>query len=649
VSQPTGAKQPKRLLKAVQCLKRSSFFYRACVFVAQFICFTAAGVGAFLLRFDFMIPGDHMQHLDAALAIWLIGKSLTFTVLGLDRGWWRFVSLSDVLRITLGNMLASVVCAVAILIIAPPGFPRSLYFLDLIISLLLTSGVRIAVRIVFETARQSRNSGSSKRILIYGAGAAGQILAREIRSNLALRYTVCGYVDDDPDKQGIPLQGISVLGCSGDLEQLASRFDIQEVLIAVPSASGPQMASMMQACHAARLSCKTVPGMTEVIEQRGLAAQVREVNVEDLLGRTPLQLDQERIRAQHEGKTVLVTGAGGSIGSELCRRIAPFGPRAIIGFDVGEYGLFQLELDMRKLFPQITFCPSIGSIQNPLRLSEVFQRYSPSLVYHAAAYKHVPLMEAHIFEAVENNVLGTWNLVLAAKRYRVSDFVMVSSDKAVRPTNIMGLTKRLAELLVHSQEDTETKFVSVRFGNVLGSSGSVIPIFKRQISHGGPLTITHPNMRRYFMTIPEAVQLVLQASTMGAGGEIFILEMGEPVKIMDLAHNMILLSGLRPHEDIKIEVTGVRPGEKLFEELSTADETTRPTYHEQIRILSPEGLPTQDELRSHVEALQRLCAARDSRALLLRLKEAVPEYNPSSDVLRQILSVEDMSVAASAL
>ena len=619
---------------------RHRFYRQACIIAAHLICFWLAGVAAFLLRFEFWIPRGHVPQLVAALAIWLIGKSVVFRILSIDRGWWRFVSLPDVLQIALGNVLGSIFCGLIILAVGPPGFPRSLYFLDLLISLLLTCGVRIVVRVVFENTRRSAARSASKRILIYGAGVAGQILARELRSNPTLRYSVCGYVDDDPDKREISLQGVPVLGRSSDLTRLVLRFAIEEVLIAVPTASGPQMALMMEACHVARVRCKTVPGVAEVIEHCGLATQIRAVNVEDLLGRTPLQLDLDRIRTQHKDKNILVTGAGGSIGSELCRRLAQFDPRAIIGFDIAECALFHLEQEMRKLFPRIRFYASLGSVQNPDRLSEVFREYMPSLVYHAAAYKHVPLMEGHLVEAVENNILGAANVVLAARKHGVSEFVMVSSDKAVRPANIMGLSKRVAELLVQSQEETETKFISVRFGNVLGSNGSVIPTFQKQISSGGPVTVTHSEMRRYFMTIPEAAQLILQASAMGAGREIFVLDMGEPVRIMDLAHKMIILSGLRPQKDIKIEVIGIRPGEKLSEELFSDNETTRRTHHEKIRILLPHNIPTQEEIREHIEGLQRLCARRDSRGLLLRLKELVPEYDPSSDMLKQILSIK---------
>jgi FlaA1/EpsC-like NDP-sugar epimerase len=379
--------------------------------------------------------------------------------------------------------------------------------------------------------------------------------------------------------------------------------------------------------------------MAEVIEECTLAGQIREVAIDDLLGRSPIKLDETRIRTRIEDKVVLVTGAAGSIGSELCRQIARFRPRAIIGFEIAETALFYLEREMRESFPDVPFHPEIGSVRDPQRLDEVLERYTPSILYHAAAYKHVPMMEAHLFEAVENNIFGTHNVALAADRHGVCDLVMVSSDKAVRPANIMGVTKRLAELLINSLQNGRTRYVSVRFGNVLGSNGSVIPLFKSQISRGGPVTVTHPEMRRYFMSIPEASQLVLQASTMGHGGEIFVLDMGQPVRIVELARNLILLSGLRPDHDIRIEFTGVRPGEKLYEELSSLEEETLPTYHEKIKIFAGNGLP-HDGMLGHLEVLRRCCETRDARRLILELKEIVPDYNPSTHILRTLFKPE---------
>jgi FlaA1/EpsC-like NDP-sugar epimerase len=384
------------------------------------------------------------------------------------------------------------------------------------------------------------------------------------------------------------------------------------------------------------VSYKTVPSLGELIEGDDLAKQVRDVAVDDLLGRGPARLDEEEISGKVECKVVLVTGAGGSIGSELCRQISRFRPKMIVGYEISENALFHLDLEMKEHFPSVPFHPEIGSVQRPERLAEVLEHYHPSILYHAAAYKHVPMMEAHMFEALENNVFGTYMTALAAAEHGVQDFVMISTDKAVRPTSIMGVTKRLAELAVNSLQNGGTRFFSVRFGNVLGSNGSVIPLFKKQIAAGGPVTVTHPEMQRYFMTIPEASQLVLQASAMGRGGEIFVLDMGEPVKIVDLARNLILLSGLRPDEDIRIEFTGIRPGEKLYEELRTFEESSLPTRHEKVKIFAGPSL-AYGEMTGPLETLRQICARRDVTQLILQLKEIVPEYNPSSRVLQRAL------------
>jgi len=365
---------------------------------------------------------------------------------------------------------------------------------------------------------------------------------------------------------------------------------------------------------------------------------IRDVAVDDLLGRKPVQIEEQKVDDQLSGQVILVTGAAGSIGSELIRQIARFGPKLIIGLDVAETPLFHIEREIRKTFAGIAFEPVVASIQNRGRLREVFRRFEPVVVFHAAAYKHVPMMEANIFEAVENNILGTYNVAAEASRAHVRAFVMISSDKAVRPTSIMGLTKRVAEMIVSSISYDGGKFVSVRFGNVLGSNGSVVPIFREQIAAGGPVTVTHREMRRFFMTIPEAVQLVLQASCMGKGREIFVLDMGEPVKIVDLARNLILLSGLRPDEDISIVFTGVRPGEKLYEELNTIEETTCSTYHEKIKIFS--GSSYVGQLETWIRTIRQLCKARDLK-LVLCLKELVNDYSPSADVLRCMLKHED--------
>lgn len=619
---------------------------RHLIWLLQVGIFAVSVITAFLLRFDLSIPPREMAHLGFALSVWVVVKIIVFRLAKLDRGWWRLTSLHDLPRLAMGNLLGSLVGAFAILWLAPRGFPRSVYVLDLLICSLLTAGVRLAVKMFFE-ASKFHVSADAKRTLVYGAGDAGLSLVAEIRQNAGLPYKMIGFIDDDLKKAGLAIHGTKILGNGQKLAAIVKKHQIDTILIAIPSASGQQMTQILRRCQGVGVSYKTVPGLGEIIKENGLVKQVRDVAVEDLLGRGPSRLDEEEIAGKLEGKVILVTGAGGSIGSELCRQIARFRPDAIVGYEISESALFHLELEMKVHFPGVPFYPEIGSIQKGQRLAEVLDRYHPSILYHAAAYKHVPMMEAHMFEAVENNVFGTYITAHTAAEHGVEDFVMISTDKAVRPTSIMGVTKRLAELAVNSLQNGGTRFVSVRFGNVLGSNGSVIPIFKKQIAAGGPVTVTHPEMQRYFMTIPEASQLVLQASTMGRGGEIFVLDMGQPVKIVDLARNLILLSGLRPDEDIRIEFTGIRPGEKLYEELHTFEELTVPTRHEKVKIFTGPSL-AYDEMRTPIEILRKICADRDVIQLVLRLKEVVPEYNPSTQVLQRALLEKTLRVGEKA-
>ena len=601
----------------------------------QLAIFAIAGVLAFLLRFDLGMPSHYWPHVAASLCVWLPVKVLVFRSLGLDRGWWRYTSIRDAVRVAAANLAGSALACLALVGIVPKGFPRSIYALDFLLCLGMTAGVRLAVVLVAEFTRLP-NLRASKRALIYGAGDAGVVLLGEIRRNPALSYEVVGFIDDDPAKAGSFIHRVRVFGGGSALASIVASQAAETVLIATPSATGAQMTNILRHCHAAGVAYKTVPGLGEIIEGNALAAQIRDVDVEDLLGRIPISLDESAIRAALQGQVVLVTGAAGSIGSELCRQIARFHPAGIVGFEIAESPLFEIDREMRQAFPGVPFHPEIGSIRNRTRVNEVLRQYSPSAIYHAAAYKHVPLMESHIFEAIENNVLGTYNVAVAAAEYGVEDFVMISSDKAVRPTNVMGATKRIAELLLLALQNGRTKYVAVRFGNVLGSNGSVIPIFKKQIAAGGPVTITHPDMRRFFMTIPEACQLVLQAAIIGEGGQICVLDMGEPVKIVDLARNLILLSGLRPDEDIQLEFTGMRPGEKLYEELSTLLEDTAPTAHEKIRIYVGNGMPEGDML-TWLDCLREICEARDAGRLVLALKEIVLDYNPSAHLLNRVI------------
>jgi FlaA1/EpsC-like NDP-sugar epimerase len=486
-----------------------------------------------------------------------------------------------------------------------------------------------------------RGEGERTKTLIYGAGTAGLALLWELRQNESLLCNVVGLIDDDPSKAHLILQGKPVLGTGESLGEVVRMHAIKRVLIAIPSATGPEMVRILRLALDAGVEYKTVPGLGDLIQGTELGQQIRAVAVEDLLGRRPVHLDQDSIRKRIRGRVVMVTGAAGSIGSELCRQIAQFHPLALIGFDEAETPLFKLDRELSRNFSDLVFHPEIGNITRPDHLRFVMQRYQPSILYHAAAYKHVPMMERHIFAAVENNIFGTWQVALAAARHGVKDFVMISTDKAVRPTSMMGATKRSAELVIQAlQKEHGTKFVAVRFGNVLGSNGSVVPIFKDQIAAGGPITITHPEMRRYFMTIPEAAQLVLQAFTIGKGGEVFVLDMGEPVKIVDLARDLILLSGLQPDRDIKIQFTGVRPGEKLFEELNLEDEDLVPTAHAKIRsYVSPYDIDAK-QMKAYMQNLRDAVSERDTLRIVQLLKELIPDYKPGFKLLEAAMPIQ---------
>ncbi|MEP6714591.1 MAG: nucleoside-diphosphate sugar epimerase/dehydratase [Terriglobia bacterium] len=597
------------------------------VYLIEIATVLFAGVFAFLLRFDFSIPPNYVLPLEIALAVWITCKLAAFRMLGLDRRWARYIALPDLLRLAASNLLGTS-AALVILVAMNSGVPRTVYAIDFLLCVTIAAGLRVGVRMAAELGRPNWSALKRKQTLVYGAGSAGATLLRDLRLNPTLPYDVCGIVDDDARKSGLVLHGVKVFGTGDVLDAIALKTGADMVLIAVPSADGAQMKAIIERCTQASLPYKTIPGLAEIIDENGLARQIRDVAVEDLLGRVPVNLEQDRISAQIRGKVILVTGAAGSIGSEICRQIARFHPAAIIGFEIAESPLFYLQAEIARSFPGVPFHAEIGSIQNAARLREVFERHRPAAVYHAAAYKHVPLMESHAVEAVENNVFGTLNVVEAARDFGAAEFVMISSDKAVRPANVMGATKRIAEMVVRSFQPAAGRYVSVRFGNVLGSNGSVVPIFKEQIARGGPVTVTDPEMCRFFMTIPEACQLVLQASTMGKGGEIFVLDMGAPVRIVDLARNLILLSGLRPDHDIKIEFTGVRPGEKLFEEVSADGESLLTTHHEKIRVFGGRT-DSPRHIEEALEKLRRCCRSRRAEEFFDALEEIVPEYAPA--------------------
>jgi len=622
---------------------RGRLAYICTIRTAQLFCFLIAGITAFLLRFEFSIPREMLPALWIGTGVWVLAKVVAFHLFGLGRGMWRYFNTRDLLNVAKANVVASSIAAVAILTAYPASFPRSVLIVDFLISLLLSAGVRAATRMALEVASRT-TSGRQDRAFIYGGGAAGALLLSEVRQNAAFGHVVCGFIDDDGNKRGMLINGVPVLGGGTELPQLAQAHQVRSVLIAIPSATGGQMTRIVRQCHAAGVAVRTMPSLAEMVAGRPVARQIREVAVEDILGREPVELDRRRISGRLCGRVAMVTGAAGSIGSELCAQIARFEPAALIAFEISESALFHLERGLQERFPALTFHAEIGSVQNVERLREVFRRHAPSVVYHAAAYKHVPLMEKHAFEAIENNVLGTYHVAMVAAEFAAEDFVLISSDKAVRPTNIMGATKRVAEMVIRSFQNGGPRYVSVRFGNVLGSNGSVVPIFQKQIAAGGPVTVTHPEMQRYFMTIPEAAQLVLQASVMGRGGEIFVLNMGAPVRIVDLARQLILLSGLNPGEDIRIEFTGIRPGEKLCEELQLSGERTLPTGHEKISVFAGAALPFEQIVR-HLARLRNACETRDLRSVVRELERMVPDYAPGENLSAQLAALESVPMA----
>jgi FlaA1/EpsC-like NDP-sugar epimerase len=598
---------------------------------------------AFLLRFDFFIPAHDFDLFRRGLVIALVTKLLVFLVMHLDRERsWRYLGFTDMIRMIEANVCSSMAFAIATLVVIGSEFPRSVYVLDLLLCFFFTAGFSFAARLWGELAA-SRGELGTKGLVIYGAGVAGIGLAREIRDNPKLGYKVIGFLDDDPHKHRSTLMGLPVLGTGEDaIRIVASRRKsarpVDEIVVTMPSATGRQIRAALNRVSATGVRCRIVPGLGELISGKLAFGAGREISVADLLGRDPVKLEATEVRRSVAGKSVLVTGAAGSIGSELCRQLGEFAPRCLIILDQAESELFRVEAELRSKFPDLQLIPELADIRDPRRLDDIIRNYCVHSIFHAAAYKHVPIVERHICEGVRNNVLGTWNIVQAACRNHVSSFVMISTDKAVNPTSVMGLTKRVAELLVTARrflsDRQDTRFVCVRFGNVLVSNGSVVPIFQKQIAAGGPVMVTHPEVQRYFMTVEEAVQLVLHASTMGKGSEIFVLEMGKPVRIVDLARKMITLVGFTPDEDIEIRFSGLRRGEKLFEELNLDAEQMLPTSYEKIKIFSGNRLAMQ-VLIPWVAELQHLVYLQNDRAVLEHMKTLVPEYQEDLGAARQ--------------
>jgi FlaA1/EpsC-like NDP-sugar epimerase len=591
---------------------------------------SGAYVASFALRFDLAIPGDFTAVLLRTLPLLLACKLVGFWYSGLFSGTWRHVSVRDVQEIVRGNLLGSVVFLLAMVFVRGlHGFPRTVFLIDFLVATALVGGIRVVIRVLRERDGRPQVRRIEKLALIAGAGSAGIQLLQELESRPRLGIAVVGFVDDDPGKVGLRVCGLPVLGTIDDLPALCAEHEVGEVFIAMPSATGAVIRRAAQRCAEAGVRSRILPSLGELVEGRFIYTQMREVKVDDLLSRAPVRLDLPRVRHFIARRTVLVTGAAGSIGSELCRQLAASEPERVLLYDRHENGVFALELELAQRFPDVTLVPILGDVLLPDQLDAVFATYRPQIVFHAAAYKHVPLAERNVVEAVRNNVLGTRNVAQAALRHGAREFVLVSTDKAVRPTSVMGVTKRVAELVVQGMQNGGCRFVAVRFGNVLGSNGSVVPTFREQIARGGPVTVTHPEVTRYFMTIPEAVQLILQAATLGGAGQIVLLEMGEPVRIADLARHMIELSGFRPDEDIEVVFTGLRPGEKLYEELVDEGEEVVRTELERIRTLRAHA-GARVAPHDFVPRFEELVAGGDVDGIVRLLAHLVPTYTPSA-------------------
>ncbi len=611
---------------------RSRLIFRGRVlFIVDLLLIVIAVLGSFALRTDlgplfrFYLPQ----------AYWLLGVSLAvmplvFYAFGLYRPMWVYASVRElklvVVAVTTASVLVSLIIVLLRAIERLPYFPRSTLPIEWLLLLILVGGVRFSMRVIFEAQSASVEKPSiSRRVLIIGAGDAGVLVVREMQKNVDLRLKPVCFLDDDPNKQNQQIHGVPVVGTLEDLTRTVITRRIQEVVIAIPSAPGRVIRQVADACRRRNIPFRTMPGIYELIGGKVNVSRLREVEITDLLRREPARMDDSLIGANLSGRRVLVTGAGGSIGRELCRQIARWMPASLILMGHGENSIFETLLEIQDNFPGLPVIPVIADIRDLDRLTTVFDQNRPQVVFHTAAHKHVPLMEANVDEAITNNVLGTRNIVDVSLSFDIERLVMISTDKAIQPTSVYGATKRIAELLVlDAARRTDIPYSVVRFGNVLGSRGSVIPLFKRQIARGGPVTITHPEMKRYFMTIPEAVHLVLQAFSMGRGGEVFVLNMGEQVSILALAEDLIRLSGLEPGKDIEIVYTGIRPGEKLSEELWDKWARYEPTPHPDIVLLADEDVLTGNALQRTVDELILLAREGDSTAIVKILDEFIP-------------------------
>ena len=626
-------------------LKNTKFYL---MIVADSIIFVITLIAAYLFRFEFILNQYNIAQIQNVV-FWIIPlKIIVFLSLGIYRGMWRYTSVKDFWMLGQACLLSTfLIMAIILYTSSFQGFSHAVFIIDGALTFLLVGGKRMVIRSFFSMYANPKNvynpfpkiNYNFKKVLIVGAGAAGEKILREILENYQLHYHVVGFIDDDPEKHSRSIHGVHVLGNVARLAYILAKVRIEEILIAVPSASGDQIRHIVKSCQACNVSYKILPGIGELIDGRVSVKKIRDISYEDLLGRSPAYLNTPGIRNYLDGKTVLITGCGGSIGSELCRQVLQYQPRAIILVDASEENLFNIQMELQNIRYYRQCVAILGQVQNKKLMENIFQKHKPQVVFHAAAYKHVPMLENNPWEAVFNNIVGSSIVMEMSVKYHVERFVLVSTDKAVNPANVMGASKRIAELIMQTYQGNGTRLMAVRFGNVVGSSGSVLPIFRRQIEQGGPVTVTHPEVNRYFMTIPESSQMILQAGAMGEGGEVFILKMGTPVKIVDMARDLIRLSGKEPDVDIKIVFTGLREGEKLYEELITVGEDILPTDHKKVMVLRSNsffnGIKNPQEAKKYlyreIDALIEIATHQDAKGIKIKLKEIVPEFTPQEN------------------
>ena len=600
------------------------------------ILITLSYLGSFFLRFDFDEFLFYVSYIEISLPIMIVITIPVFIRTGMYKAVWRYASIDCLVTSIKAITISTIIAVVLIFFLQEDKTPRSIFIMYWFIFLSCACGLRFSTRIHRHYITSDNMDGS--RILIYGAGEAGQMIVKEMRYGSSSGYNPICFVDDDNAKVGMKLHSIPIYSGSKKLNDIIMKNSIEEVLIAIPSSSDKKVREIIENCKASLVKIKTLPSMSDIVNGKVSLTQIKEVEVEDLLKRVPKDLDQTQIAKFINRRSIMVTGAGGSVGSELVRQTMRYSPSVNVLVDSNEFGLYKIDHELNGNYPDTEFHSIMENVTKPLVLEEHLQKTKTDIVFHSAAYKHVPLVELNPCEAIINNIVGTIKVALLADEHKVKKFVLISSDKAVRPTNVMGATKRVCELFIQNFNNvSDCDFVAVRFGNVLDSSGSVVPKFKQQIRNGGPVTVTHPDITRYFMLIPEAVQLVLQAASLGKGGEIFILDMGEPIKIADMANDMIRMMGFTP-EEIKIEYTGLRPGEKLYEELLIND-TDKHTKYESITVAGITNVNWND-FKKDVDELIQFAYAGNVECSIRMLKKIVPEFNPQNEVYKSFLEKE---------